>query len=98
MSIEQQFSAALRQAIIDARELGYNPQRFETMLNDLGAVGMAKKLIKSGELQDGLKSILKKGRADLTLEHIMQAEPHRQLFSRDELAAAAWRLEQAKTA
>ena len=98
MTTEQEFATALREAIQQMRGLGYSPQRFEKMLNDVGAVNTARKLIKSGELQDGLKSLLQKGRADLTLEHIMQLDPYRQLFSAAELAAADWRLQQAMQA
>lgn len=96
MTIENQFSAALRTAIEEAKQLGYHPTRFETMLNDMGAVPLAKKLVISGDLQDGLKKMKQLGRLDLTLEHIMQNEPFHPLFSKAELAAADWRLQQAR--
>lgn len=60
MTIEKQFSAALRAATEEAKHLGYHPTRFETMLNDMGALKLAKKLVLSGDLQDGLKKMKQK--------------------------------------
>ena len=93
--LEAQFSERIRDAIRQSHELGYHPTRFEQMLDELGAVGAARRLIKSGELQGGLKELTKLGRKDLTMEAIMQESAFKALFTAAELQAAKWRLEQA---
>ena len=95
MTVEKQFSSALRAAIEESRRIGYPPNRFETMLNEMGAIPLAKKLVKSGDLQAGLDALNKLGRLDLSLEHIMQKEEFKSLFTKAELDAALWRLQSA---
>jgi len=92
--LEAEFSERLHDSIRQAQNLGYNPTRFEQMLAALGALNMAKKLVISGDLQDGLKTMAKLGRKDLTLESIMLEPKFNSLFSAAELQAATWRLSQ----
>jgi hypothetical protein len=82
-------------SISQSRSLGYNPSEFERMLQAYGAVGVAKRLIKSGEIQSGFKALINLGRADLTMEAIMLEEQFKSIFTLQELAAAKWRLQQA---
>jgi hypothetical protein len=93
--LESEFSERLRDAIRQSHDLGYHPTRFEQMLSEQGALALARKLIKSGELQDGLKAMAKLGRKDLTMESIMLEPKFKPLFSAGELQAATWRLSQA---
>ena len=93
--LESEFSARLRDAIRKSHDLGYHPTRFEQMLDEQGALGLARKLIKSGEIQDGFKAVVKLGRKDLTMESIMLEPKFKSLFSPGELDAATWRLSQA---
>lgn len=93
--LESEFSMRLRDSISQSHDLGYHPTRFEQMLNEQGALGLARKLIKSGEIQDGFKVVVKLGRKDLTMESIMLESKFQSLFSAGELEAAAWRLSQA---
>lgn len=89
-----EFASRLRAAIDLCRELGYSPSRFEQMLNSSPtAVSLAKKLVVSSELQDGLKRIHKLGRLDLAMESIMLEEKFKPLFSDQVLQAARWRLD-----
>lgn len=92
--MEAEFSERLRDAIRQSHDLGYHPTRFEKMLNEQGALGLARKLVKSGELQDGLKDLAKLGRKDLSMESIMLEPQFKPLFSIAELQAAKWRLAQ----
>jgi hypothetical protein len=62
------------------------------MLNELGALGVARKLIASSEIHDGMREIAKRGRKDLIMETIMLEPRFNSLFSANELQAAAWRL------
>ena len=97
VSLEQlggEFSDRLREAIVLCRELGYSPSRFEQMLNSSpSAASLAKKLVVSSELQDGLKRIAKLGRLELSMESIMLEEKFKPLFPDQVLEAAKWRLD-----
>lgn len=93
-TLMEEFSRRIYDVIAESIELGYHPHRFEEMLRANGAVRTAKKLVASGELQDGFKTLHKKGRLDLTMEHIMLDEAFRPLFTEAELEAARWRLDQ----
>lgn len=63
------------------------------MVHDLGGVATAKRLVSSGELQDGLIKLAHLRRLDLSMECIMQESEFRKLFTSAELEAANWRLE-----
>jgi hypothetical protein len=92
--LEAEFAGRLQDAIRQAQGLGYNPSRFEQMLTESGAVHLAKKLVATSDIQDGLKAMSKLGRKDLALESIMLEPKFKPLFSKDELTAAHWRLSQ----
>jgi hypothetical protein len=93
--IERRFERRLRNTIVESTALGYYPSRFEQMLNNSAGILVAKRLVGSGDLQYGLKELKKLGRHDLTMESIMMEEEFRPLFTKAELEAAKWRLEQA---
>ena len=89
-----EFADRLREAIDLCRGLGYSPSRFEQMLNSSpSAVSLAKKLVVSADLQDGLKRIAKLGRLELSMESIMLEEKFKPLFTDQVLEAAKWRLD-----
>lgn len=91
---EQVFTTKVREAVRIARENGYTPGRFEGMLDSHGSIKTAKLLIRSGEIQNGLKQQSKMKRVDLSIESIMLNPEFEALFTADELAAAKWRLSQ----
>lgn len=89
-----EFADRLREAIDQCRAIGYNPSRFEQMLNSTtSAVSLARKLVVSSELQDGLKRIAKLGKLELSMESIMLEEQFKPLFSDQLREAAKWRLD-----
>jgi len=92
--LELEFAGRLRAAISQAQALGYRPTRFEQMLGELGALRLAKALVKSAEIHDGMKEMAKLGRKDLIMESIMLEPKFSSLFSASELQAADWRLRQ----
>ena len=94
MSLDADFEQRLRDAIRASIALGYNPTRFTNMLDAYGGVGVAKRLVASGELQDGIKKIVAMGHPELSMESIMLEAQFATLFARGELAAARWRLDQ----
>lgn len=92
-----EFADRLREAIVLCRGLGYSPSRFEQMLNSSpSAVSLAKKLVVSSDLQDGLKRIAKLGRLELSMESIMLEEKFKPLFPDPVLQAARWRLDEVR--
>ena len=52
----------------DAVELGYRPTYFLRMVNELGGVGAAKRLLGTDDLQAGLTRLWELGRLDLSVE------------------------------
>jgi hypothetical protein len=90
--LNAEFLAALRAADVECRHLQYSPNRFEQMLQAEPAVDLARRLVTSGELHDGLKRLARLNRLDLSLEAIMLQDRFRPLFSFDHLDAARWRL------
>ena len=92
--LAQEFSARLHAAILECHRLAYHPTRFEQMLQSTDAVSLAKKLVASGDLQDGLRSIKSLNRIDLSMEQIMLEPQFKTLFDDKERAAASWRLSQ----
>ena len=94
MSKAEEFTARLLTACRECRAIGYTPVRFEQMVHDLEGVATAKRLVASGDLQDGLIKLAGLGRLDLSMESIMQEPEFRMLFTSEELEAANWRLEQ----
>jgi len=96
MDQKEKFAAEVQAACHESREIGYAPSRFEQMLSDYGAFDTAKRLVISGDLQDGLQKLAALGRLDLSIESIMLRSEFSDLFCKTELEAARWRLDQVK--
>ena len=95
MATAQCFERAMRSACSKAAELGYYPRRFLDKLDRKGAVPYAKELVRSGELQAGLKHLNALGRLDLSIEHLVAKDARfAGLFTEGERQAARWRLDQ----
>ena len=90
------FSRRVWEAIKESKELGYHPTYFIQMLENSDPVSVAKMLVKSGEIQEGLKRLSELGRCDLSIESIMLETEFDTLFSQEEKKAAKWRLSQLK--
>jgi len=93
-SLQEKFAARVRAAVQECHSLGYHPTRFAQMLDQSDAVTLAKRMVASGELQDGLKKLKGMGRIDLSVESIMLETMFSGLFTPPELQAAEWRLRQ----
>lgn len=89
------FHARAVQAMNASVELGYNPTIMRRMLESENAVEIAKRMVRSGDIQQGLAELVALGHPELTLESIMLEEQFAPLFTRQELDAARWRLNQA---
>ena len=71
---EHEFTIACKRAMAECRSLGYVPSIWIRMVDEHGAVETARRLVMSGDLQDGLLKLLRLGRADLTIEHAVLEE------------------------
>jgi len=91
---EAKFTRALRETCRKSAKLGYYPSDFEGMLDKVGGVSVARKLVASGDIQSGLKRLKKLNSLELSMEYHMLADEFRGLFTDAELEAAEWRLRQ----
>lgn len=66
------------------------------MLESYDAVSLAERLVTSGDIQSGLKRLANLGHTELSIEAIMLEPEFKSLFHHRLLAAAQWRLDQAK--
>lgn len=96
MSSSAKFEAKLREGVEKTIALGYTPTKFVSMLNSRDAVVLAKGLIASGDIQDGMQKVVDLGAPQLTMESIMLEADFAGLFTQGELEAAKWRLERAR--
>lgn len=96
MSLEEEFHGACEAAVQECRALGYTPTAWIGMMQRYGGVVAAKRLLVSGDLQPGLLRLLKLGRIDLTVEHVVRLDRWYDLFNDQDRELATWRLEQAK--
>jgi len=96
MNPAQAFDARMRHTITESSALGYYPSRFAQMINESSGVLVAKKLVASGDIHYGLQELKKLGRLDLSVESVMLEDEFRSCFTRAELEAAQWRLQQAE--
>lgn len=96
--LEQSFDTRVRAALVECHRLGYHPHDFKKMLDNSTAVQLAERLVKSSELQTGLKRLARMGHLDLSVEAVMLEPEFEALFNPQVRAAAHWRLNQARAA
>lgn len=88
------FKRAMTAIYEEAAAVGYRPYAFLKMLNDIGAVETAKRLINSTKPSQGFTRLWELKRLDLTVESLVLLAPWRGLFTADELDRAQRRLKQ----
>ena len=98
--LEAAFRSTCEGAIEQWRQLGFPPSgRAPTiwinMIQNLGAAEAARRLLVSGEIQDGFERLITIGHPEWTIEWEVLNEEWRPLFSEQLRAAARWRLRQA---
>jgi hypothetical protein len=91
-SLEGQFQIRCRELIAEARTLGFNPNVWVGLINALGAVGAAKKLLGDHHVLAVTPWLVERHRSDLTIEHEIGQSSWRQLFTDEERIEAADRL------
>ncbi len=91
--LEHDFEVELHNSCRDAANIVFYPSsRFLQMLDRYGAVGTAKKLVRSGIIHRGLKKLKAAGYLNLSLEYIMTSSHFSSLFEEEDIQAAKWRL------
>lgn len=91
-SLEGQFQIRCRELITETRSLGFNPNVWVPMINNLGALGAAKKLLADHHVLVATPWLVARGHAELTLEHEVEQPKWSDLFTNDDRTAAANRL------
>lgn len=92
--LQDRFDAAMMATYIEAKKADYNATYLLQMLNDLGGLATAKKLINDSTPSDGFTKLWEMRRLDLTVERLAIRSQYRDLFTQAEVIAARRRLEQ----
>lgn len=91
--LERHFAKAMQEVYVRAKEeAGYTPTYYLQMLQELGALGAARRLLASARVSDGFTALWERGRLDLTVENTMLKPEFAELFADDELETARRRL------
>ena len=93
---EGRFQLRCRELIGEIRSLGFEPNVWVAMINDLGAAGAARKLLADHHQLAVTPWLVRRGRPELTLEHEIGQPSWAGLFTDAERAEAARRLARAK--
>ena len=75
-------------------ECHYNPIRFHQMVQQIGGLATAKKLLASNHYPEGLTRLWELKRLDISMEATVLQEPWSGLFTSEELAVAKKRLKE----
>jgi len=92
---EGQFQLRCRELIGEIRSLGFNPNVWVALINDLGAAGAARKLLSDHHELVATPWLVMRDRPELTLEHEIGQPRWAGLFTEGERAEAAQRLARA---
>jgi hypothetical protein len=92
--LEKRFTTSLVQAVDECKRIGYNPSYFRQMLAEHGGVETARRLIDAPTISDGFIKLWELKRLDLLVEALVLRSEWAPLFTREELAKAALRLDE----
>lgn len=93
MTLEDQFTAALRWTYEAGRARGYIATYFLQMLDAYGGVETAKRLLAKRDTQAGLYKLWELDLLGDSMEAVVLQERYRPLFTEEEIAEAQRRLE-----
>jgi hypothetical protein len=74
------------------REAGYNAAYFLQMVEEVGGLEAARRLLRTGSVSSGFSALWEKGRLDLSVEAVVLRDRFAGLFTDDELDIARNRL------
>ena len=93
MDIEHEFQREMEVLYGAAATLGYRPAYFLQMVQELGGVAAAKRLLEASDAQSGLIKLWELGRLDVSMEALVVQDRWKRLFSEAERQTARDRLE-----
>jgi hypothetical protein len=88
-----QFQLRCRELVKETITAGFTPGGWIGLINRMGAVKAAQHLLTTGHILPVTPWLVEHGRPELTMEHEITHGPWTDLFSDDDRAAAARRLE-----
>ena len=91
-NLEAEFEEAMRNTYAETSRLGYRPTYFLGMVESLGGVGAAKRLLSTPVAQPGLARLWELGRLDISAEALVLSKRWRELFTDAERQEARERL------
>ena len=91
-TLDGRFQVRCRDLITQIRKMGFEPNVWVDMINDLGATGAAKTLLATKRRLVATPWLTSRDRSDLTLEHEIMEQRWADLFDNDERAEARRRL------
>jgi hypothetical protein len=98
-TIEREFHDEMIRCYKEAKAEGYTPSIFLQMVNTLGGVATAKRLINDPTPSDRFRRLWEMGRLDLTIEYVVASESkYRSLFTPAERLTARKRYDEYKVA
>ena len=92
MELERRFHEEMGRIYEEAKEFNYYPTYFLQMVNEVGGVAAAKRLLEGEHISDGLTRLWQECRLDISMEALILQEPWRSLFTDEELEKARQRL------
>jgi hypothetical protein len=92
--LERQFHHAMIGVYEYAKKHDYFATYFKGMVDRYGGLGAAKRLLATGEIQEGLMKLWELKSLDHSMEALVIQERFRALFSEEEIAEARRRLEE----
>ena len=90
--LERRFHAAMLNISQETKKFGYSPVRFDQLVNYIGGLRTAQRLLGDQNISAGLMRLWEEGRFDLSMEALALKEPWRVLFTDAELSEARRRL------
>ena len=86
------FETRINNAIKEMSKIGYKPTIFMDMRTRHGTIDAIKILVHSIEIPSGFTTLWEKGRLDLSVEHIIQEDKWKDLFTEEDRLKAKKRL------
>jgi ketopantoate reductase len=91
-SLEGQFQVRCSELITETRALGFNPNVWVSMINGIGAIETARKLLADHHVLVATPWLVDRGRPELTIEHEIGQTRWRGLFTDEDRNEAENRL------
>jgi hypothetical protein len=91
-TLEGRFQLRCRELIVEIRALGFDPYVWAGLINDLGAVAAARRILANCGILPVTRWLVEQGHPELTLEREIEQVTWADLFTDDDRSHAARRL------